>query len=92
MLPLRNLSRGGLCFLNNLPLKPGRRLSLQLHYSNDTPPLTLHGEVAYFYPMPRHFAGYSFRIGVEFMPFTGKRACNVPSALEVILRLEQQYL
>ena len=80
-----------MCFLSNCPLKPGRRLGLQLNYSSVDPALTLQGRVVYFNPLPRNHTSYCFRIGIEFMPFTGKRGCNTPDVLEVIMRLEKKY-
>jgi hypothetical protein len=62
-----------------------------LSYSAADAALTLQGRVVYFYPLLRNQTSYCFRIGIQFMPFTGKKGCNAPDTLGVIMQLEKKY-
>jgi hypothetical protein len=87
-MPLADLSRGGLAFLNTKSIEPGRRVSLRLTFSSVRPALQLQGVVVYVKPASQQ--SLPFRIGVAFMPFHGRRGGNAPEALQVILQLEQK--
>jgi hypothetical protein len=83
--PIFDLSRGGMAFLSDTPLKPGRRISLFLEYSDTNDELRLEGNVVY--SLAVDIGGYPYRIGVRFVPFEPKEGCNSPENLEVLSKL-----
>jgi hypothetical protein len=85
--PLIDISKGGLAFLSDRPLKLGRRVSLILRCTEITNTLCLEGRVVH--TVASDIAGYPYRVGVRFMPFEAKRGCNSPEILEVLTQLEK---
>lgn len=83
--PIFDLSRGGMAFLSDSPLKPGRRISLFLKRLHTNDALRLEGEVVY--SLALEIADYSYRIGVRFVPFAVREGCNSPETLEALSKL-----
>jgi len=85
--PLIDLSSGGLAFLADRPVKPGRNISLILSVSATLQSLRLEGRIVY--ALAVNVPDYQYRVGVKFQPFGAERDCNPPEALEAIARLER---
>jgi hypothetical protein len=83
--PLYDLSRGGMAFLSDHPLRPGRRLSLLIDCAELTGTLRLGGHVVY--AVAGDIAGYQYRLGVRFKAFEAKRGYNPPESLEILVQL-----
>ena len=87
--PLMDLSGGGLAFLADQALKPKDRVSLLLKFPGDEEIPRLEGRVVY--ALATGIAGYRYRIGVQFLPFTGGRGCNTLKAREILSALEKTH-
>jgi hypothetical protein len=83
--PIFDLSRGGMAFLSDRPLKPGRRISLFLKCPDTKDAIRLEGDVVY--SLVADISGYQYRSGVRFVPFEAKEGCNPPEILEVLAKL-----
>jgi len=83
--PIFDLSRGGMAFLSDRPLKPGRRISLFLKCLDTTDAIRVEGDVVY--SLAVDIAGYQYRTGVRFVPFEPREGCNPPETLEILTRL-----
>jgi len=83
--PIFDLSRGGMAFLSDSPLKPGRRISLFLECLAGDDALRLEGDVVYSLAVEK--TSYSYRIGVRFVPFEAREGCNPPESLELLTKL-----
>jgi hypothetical protein len=83
--PIFDLSRGGMAFLSDRPLKPGRRISLFLRCLETKDVTRVEGDVVY--SLVVDIAGYQYRTGVRFVPFDAKEGCNSPETLDVLAKL-----
>jgi hypothetical protein len=85
-----DLSKTGLSFFTDVPLKPDRTILLTLKLPGGQPPVTLEGRV--IYSVPRG-AGLSsrFRVGVHFNPFGNRKHQNPVNSLNVLVELERRY-
>jgi hypothetical protein len=87
--PLVDLSGEGLAFLADQTLKPKSRVSLLLAFPGEEELLRLEGLVVY--AVATGIAGYRYRIGIQFLPFTGGKGCNSREALDILANLEKTY-
>jgi hypothetical protein len=87
--PLIDLSRDGLAFLADQTLQPKDRVSLLLKFPAEQGMLRLEGRVVY--SLATGIAGFRYRIGIQFLPFTGERGCNSGKALDILANLEKTY-
>ncbi len=83
--PIFDLSGGGMAFLSDSPLKPGRRVSLFVKCLVGEDALRLEGDVVY--SLAQEKTSYSYRIGVRFVPFEAREGCNPPESLERLTKL-----
>jgi len=83
--PIFDLSSGGMAFLSDRPLKPGKRVSLFLNCVERKDELQLEGDIVY--ALASEIAGYQYRVGVRFIPFEAKEGCNSPEARESLAKL-----
>ena len=83
--PIFDLSRGGMAFLSDRPLKPGRRISLFLKCLDIKDEIRVEGDVVY--SLVVDIAGYQYRTGVRFVPFGLEKGCNPPETLKILTRL-----
>jgi hypothetical protein len=88
--PVLDLSRGGVRFLTQKPLKFKSKISLQLSIPGERVPLDLTGRVRW----STFNAGksYKYQAGVQFNPYGLEKNQNVPQVLTKIVALEQKYV
>jgi len=89
LFPVTDLSKGGLSFLSDNPLKENKNISLLLHISEKESPLQLEGKTAYVGINPT--GTYRYRIGVKFKPFGTKEGFNPLENLKRLEDLEKAY-
>jgi hypothetical protein len=87
--PVLDLSRGGIRFLTQKPLKFKSRIRIQLSIPGERVPLDLKGRVRW----STFNAGksYKFQAGVQFNPYGLEKGQNVPQTLTKIVGLEQRF-
>jgi len=83
--PLYDVSRGGMAFLSDYPLRPGRILSLLIDCAEISKSLRLAGVVVY--AVAENIEGHQYRLGVRFKPFEAKRDCNPPESMQILSQL-----
>ncbi|OGD17707.1 MAG: hypothetical protein A2V76_02905 [Candidatus Aminicenantes bacterium RBG_16_63_14] len=88
--PVLDLSRGGLRFLTQKPLKFKSKIRLQLSIPGERLPLNLKGRVRW----STFNAGksYKYQAGVQFNPYGLEKDQNVPQVLTTIVGLEQKFV
>jgi AraC-like DNA-binding protein len=87
--PLVDLSSDGLAFLADQILQPKVRVSLLLKFPGREGIFRLEGRV--IYALATGIAGFRYRIGIQFLPFTGGRGGNSRDALDVLIDMEKTY-
>ena len=80
------MSKGGLSLACDEELNQGEKLMVQLLAPNEKP-LNLRARVRW----RRRTNSGDMLLGVEFMPFTGRRGQNSLEELDVLRRLDAQY-
>ncbi len=88
--PVLDISRGGVRFLTQKPLKFKTRLSLQISIPGERVPLNLKGRVRWFSFNPGK--SYKYQAGIQFNPYGDKKGQNYPGALVKIIALEQKFI
>jgi hypothetical protein len=88
--PVLDLSRGGIRFLSQKPLKFKSKISLQLSIPGERIPLDLKGRVRW----STFNAGksYKYQAGVQFNPYGMEKNQNAPQTLTKIVALEQKFV
>jgi hypothetical protein len=88
--PVLDLSRGGVRFLTQKPLKFKSKVSLQLSIPGERVPLEMKGRVRW----STFNAGksYKYQAGVQFNPYGLEKGQNPPQALTKLVGLEQKYV
>ncbi len=88
--PVLDLSRGGVRFLTQKPLKFKCKVSLQLSVPGERIPLDLKGRVRW----STFNAGksYKYQAGVQFNQYGLERGQNPPQALTKLVGLEQRFV
>jgi hypothetical protein len=88
--PVLDLSRGGVRFLTQKPLKFKSKVSLQLSIPGERIPLEMKGRVRW----STFNAGksYKYQAGVQFNPYGLEKGQNPPQALTKLVGLEQKYV
>jgi len=88
--PVLDLSRGGVRFLTQKPLKFKSRIRLQLSIPGERVPLDLRGRVRW----STFNAGKSYRYqaGVVFNPYGLEKSQNNPQALAKLVSLEMKFM
>jgi Tfp pilus assembly protein PilZ len=89
LFPVTDLSKGGLSFLTDKPLKEGKALSIILHISEKESSLQLEGKIAYVLINPA--GSYRYRVGLKFNPFGTKKRFNPLENLKRLEELEKTY-
>jgi hypothetical protein len=87
--PVTDLSKGGLSFLSDNPLKENKKISLRLHTSEKENPIQLEGKIAYVVINPG--GSYKYRVGIKFNPFGTKEDFNRLENLNRLEELEKAY-
>ena len=88
--PVLDLSRGGLCFLNQKPLNPDSKVSLQLFTPDEPIPVSLEGRVCW--SIPSTGKSYSYEVGVQFSAYGLERHQNAPHLLDSLVVLETKFV
>jgi Tfp pilus assembly protein PilZ len=88
--PVLDMSRGGVRFLTQKPLKFKSKVSLQLSVPGERVPLDLKGRVRW----STFNAGksYKYQAGVQLNPYGLEKGQNVPQTLTKIVALEQKFV
>jgi Tfp pilus assembly protein PilZ len=88
--PLLDLSRGGVRFLTQKPLKFRSRIRLQLSVPGERVTLDLSGRVRW----STFHAGqsYKYQAGVQFEPYGLEKGQNAPQALGKLVMLETKFV
>jgi len=88
--PVLDLSRGGLRFLTQKPLKFKSRITLHLSIPGERAPIDLKGRVRW----STFNAGksYKYQAGVQFNPYGLEKDQNVPQTLAKIVALELKFV
>ena len=88
--PVLDLSRGGVRFLTQKPVKFKSKVTLQLSIPGERIPLNLKGRVRW----STFNAGksYKYQAGVQFSPYGLGKNQNVPQVLTKIVALEQKFI
>lgn len=88
--PVLDLSRGGVRFLTQRPLKFKARIVLQISIPGERIPLNLRGQVRWSSFNPGK--SYKYQAGVQFNAYGEKKGQNYPGALVKIIALEQKFI
>ncbi len=88
--PVLDISRGGVRFLTQKPMKYKVRVSLQIAIPGERVPLTLKGHVRWTSYNPGK--SYKYQAGVQFNAYGDKKGQNYPGALVKIIALEQKFI
>lgn len=87
--PIIDMSRGGIRFLTQNPVKINSKLILDIAMPGEKIPLVQTGIVRW---SSFHVGkSYKFQIGVQFDPYGEKKAQNYPGNLTKIIALEQKF-
>lgn len=88
--PVLDLSRGGVRFLTQKPLKFKSKVTLQLSIPGERIPLDLKGRVRW----STFNAGksYKYQAGVQFSPYGLEKKQNFPQTLTKLVALEQKFI
>jgi hypothetical protein len=89
LLPVFDLSRGGLRFLSQEFLDISTRLSLRFSVPGEGAVIDLSGRAVWVSTNPER--SYKYQVGVRFEPFSGRRGENDPSLLERLADLEERF-
>ena len=86
--PVHEVSRAGVRFLSQEPLKGNGKISLKISIPNEHFSQKFFGKVIWASQIPS--SGYEYQIGVQFNPYGDKKGENHPRALMKIIALEQK--
>ncbi len=87
--PILDISRGGVRFLSQKPLKINTQLTLKISVPGETIPLKQLGIVRWSTYNPGK--SYKYQIGVQFNPYGEKKEENYPGNLVKIIAFEQKF-
>ena len=90
MLPIYDISRGGIRFLSQIQLKMNTPVLLKIFPPNDENPLIFKGKVTWFTHHPGK--SYDYQVGIQFSPYGDKKGLNPPECLSKLKGLEKRYL
>lgn len=87
--PLADISRGGLRFLTEKPIKPETEVSVKISIPGERIPFTMKGIVKW--SSPGEGKTYKYQVGVQFHPYGDKKEENLPQNMVKIMALEQKF-
>lgn len=87
--PVLDLSRGGMRFVCQKPIKCNTKIMMKISMPGERIPLILKGEVKWAAPNPGK--SYKHQIGVQLNPYGEKKGQNYPGNLVKIIALEQKF-
>jgi Tfp pilus assembly protein PilZ len=88
--PILDISRGGVRFLTQNPLKENAEVVLKISVPGERIPFTMKGTVKWM--SPSEGKSYRHQVGVQFYPYGEKKDQNLPGNLVKIISLEQKFL
>lgn len=88
--PVLDISRGGVRFLTQRPLKFKAKVILQISVPGERVPLNLKGHIRWTSFNPGK--SYKFQAGVQFNAYGEKKDQNYPGTLVKIIALEQKFI
>ncbi|MCJ7643378.1 MAG: PilZ domain-containing protein [Candidatus Aminicenantes bacterium] len=88
--PVLDISRGGVRFLTQKPLKFKAKVVLQISIPGERVPLNLKGCIRWSSFNPGK--SYKFQAGVQFNAYGEKKDQNYPGSLVKIIALEQKFI
>lgn len=88
--PVLDLSRGGVRFLTQKPLKFKSKIFVQLSVPGERVPLDIRGRVRW--STFNTGKSYKFQAGVQFNPYGLEKGQNVPQTLTRIVALETKFV
>jgi len=86
--PVIEISRGGVRFYDEKPLKIDKEVVLKLFLPKLDDPLTLRGKVVW--ASFSEDAEYKYQNGIQFFPFGPEQGFNPPEALDRIIKIEKE--
>lgn len=89
ILPVVDISRGGIRFLGLKSLKSAKKLSMTIHIPEEDDPLLLKGHVRWASPISS--ISYRYQIGVQFNTYGLEKGQNPPAMKNRIIKLEKKY-
>ena len=88
--PVSDISRGGVGFLSNAPLKIDADVTMKIIIPGEGAPLILKGRVRWISLNPGK--SYKYQIGIQFAAYGKHRGDNDHEILRRIIALEKQFL
>lgn len=88
--PIIDISRGGVRFVGDRPLKINSKISLEISFPDESTPVILKGRVRWSSINPGR--SYKYQSGVQFDPFGKRKGLNDPRILAKIIKLEKKFL
>jgi hypothetical protein len=88
--PVLDISRGGVRFLTQKPLKFKAKVVLQISIPGERIPLSLKGHIRWSSFNPGK--SYKYQAGVQFNAYGEKKDQNYPGSLVKIIALEQKFI
>ena len=85
-----DISRGGVRFLAQKPLKHNTKLTVKISIPGERVPLNLVGDVRWSTFNPGK--SYRYQVGIQFYPYGEKKGQNYPGNLVKIIALEQKFI
>lgn len=87
--PILDISRGGLRFVSQSPIKINQKITMKISVPGERIPLNIKGRVRW--AAANAGKSYKYQIGVQFNPYGEKKGQNIPSSLVKIIALEQKF-
>ena len=87
--PVTDLSKGGLSFLSDMPLRENKELSILFNIPEKDSLLQLEAKIAYI--GLNSGSSYRYRVGIQFKPFGTKESLNSLDNLNRLEELEKTY-
>ncbi len=88
--PVLDISRGGIRFLNQKPLKFKAKICLQISIPGERIPLAMRGKVRWSSFNPGK--SYRYQSGIQFNTYGEEKNRNYPGNLTKIMALEQKFI
>lgn len=88
--PVMDISRGGIRFLSQKPMKPETEVTVRISVPGERIPFSMKGTVKW--SSPNEGKTYQYQAGVQFHPYGDKKNENLPQNMVKIMALEQKFI
>lgn len=88
--PVIDISRGGVRFLTQKPMKPETEVMVRISIPGERIPFSMKGMVKW--SSPSEGKTYQYQAGVQFHPYGDKKDENLPQNMVKIMALEQKFI